>query len=228
MEFACSGVKRPAENEANDSNANSKANRSYGNEVAHDNDYNPSQYELIVFSAHFDSNFASFRSNRRGNEREQRGGGSNIHNRRGSAGNAGKPNHYNSTRSGGDQSSYNRSQQYNSRGNRHARYSESRPSYDGRKSPSQMPNEEPHRPQRMNSGNYSHGQMSGPTSPSASVPARTIYPSNNRQTGNRNSPAPYAGSSSSRNNSISTTSPPTGNNKTNTAKSSRSMENSSV
>ena len=149
--------------------------------------------------------------------REQRGGGNN-NNRRGGGGAAAaaatgggnnpKQNQYTSSRSN-EQSNYNRpQQQYNSRGARGNRYPDNRSSYEGRKSPSQTANDETNRPQRMNSGNYSHGPVSGPTSPSTAVPARTIYSSNSRNSASRNSPAPYTGSSSSRNNSISTTSPP--------------------
>ena len=138
--------------------------------------------------------------------RDQRGGVNN-NNRRG-GGNNPKQNQYASSRPN-EQSNYNRpQQQYNSRGARGNRYPDNRSSYEGRKSPSQTANDESNRPQRMNSGNYSHGQVSGPTSPSTAVPARTIYSSNSRHSASRNSPAPYTGSSSSRNNSISTTSPP--------------------
>ena len=61
----------------------------------------------------------------------------------------------------------------------------------------------------MNSGSFSQGQNSGPTSPSTTAPGRTGYGRNNSgQPIGRNSPAPYTGSSSSRNNSTNATSPP--------------------
>jgi len=201
------GVKRPSESNNNETNSNVKTNRSYRNEFSYDNEYNSS-------------------NNRRGNPRPT--GANNTHNRRGSGGNTSKPNSYSASRpTPTEQSNYNRSQQYNTRGNRSNRYNENRSSYEGRKSPPQTTNEESHRPQRMNSGNYSHSQMSGPTSPSTSVPTRTNNPSNVRSTGNRNSPAPYAGNSSSRTNSISTTSPPATTNK-NATKSSRTNSQSAT
>jgi len=134
---------------------------------------------------------------RRDNWREQRPAGMN-NNRRG-GGNNSKQNQYAST---------NNRQQYNTRISRNNRFADNRSPHEGRESPLQQTNEESARNQRLNSGNFSQGQTSGPTSPSTTVPARTIYPSANRPSANRNSPAPYAGSSSSRNNSIPTTSPP--------------------
>jgi hypothetical protein len=200
----CSGVKRPSENYVDDGNSNTRNTRANRTDFLYDNDYNPSR--SVIWSRAVRSFIHSFGHSRRGNMRDQRGGGNN-NNRRG-GGNNPKQNQYTSSRSN-EQSNYNNrpQQQYNSRGARGNRYPDNRPSYEGRKSPSQTANDESSRPQRMNSGNHSHGQVSGPTSPSTAVPARTIY-SNNRHSGSRNSPAPYTGSSSSRNNSISTTSPP--------------------
>lgn len=130
---------------------------------------------------------------RRENWRDQRSTGNN--NRRG------RQNQYNST---------NTRQQHNTRISRNNRYTDNRPPYEGRNSPLQTStNEESTQYQRLNSSNYSQGQSSGPTSPSATVSARTIYSSTHRSSMNRNSPTPYTGSSSSHNNSISsTTSPP--------------------
>ena len=157
--------------------------------------------------------------------REQRGA-NNTTNRRGSGGNYGKQNQYSSTRST-EQSTYTRQPQHHPRGNRSTRFTENRPTYEGRKSPSQMNSDETHRQQRVDSDNYSHGQVSGPTSPSTTVSARTVYSSNNRPSANRNSPAPYTGSSSSCNTSMTTTSPPStnqvSNNNKSTKKSGRSL-----
>jgi hypothetical protein len=115
-------------------------------------------------------------------------------------------------RGGGNNPKYNSTnnrQQHNTRISRGNRYPDNRSPYEGRDSPSQTTNEEPVRNQRLNSGNFSQGQTSGPTSPSTAVSGRTIYSSTHRSSANRNSPTPYGGSSSSRNNSITnTTSPP--------------------
>jgi len=101
-------------------------------------------------------------------------------------------------------------QQYNNRNQRNARYTDNPSSYEQRDLTLQTTNEEPIRNQRMNSGNFSQGQTSGPTSPSGTVSGRTFHSNTHRSTvGNRNSPGPYAGNSSSRKNSMSnTTSPP--------------------
>ena len=97
---------------------------------------------------------------------------------------------------------------YTTRSSRNTRYSDNRSPHEGRDSPSQVVNDETTRGQRINSGSFSQGQNSGSTSPSTTVPARTIYPTSTRPPIGRNSPAPYTGSSSSRNNSITATSPP--------------------
>lgn len=158
--------------------------------------------------------FIKFSLIRRGNWRDQqRSGGGN--NRRGGPNNYltnnSKPNprfdqqQYGAPRSS-EQSSNNRPpQQYKPRSNN--RYVENLSSHEGRDSPSQIAGDEPARPQRMNSGSFSQGQNSGPTSPST-VSARGMYPRNSGPAMGRNSPAPYMGSSSSRNNSITATSPP--------------------
>ena len=108
-----------------------------------------------------------------------------------------------------EQSSNNRQQQYNNtRGTRPTRYNEHRSPHEGRDSPSQIVNDEATRGQRMNSGSFSQGPNSGSTSPSTTAPARPAYPATNtRPPLGRNSPAPYTGSSSSRNNSVTATSP---------------------
>lgn len=150
--------------------------------------------------------------------------GSNANNRRGGAGNNPKVNQYNSSRSN-DLGNYNRSNQYHPRGNRGARFTENRPNYDTRKSPPQSNSDETHRQQRVDSANYSQAPISGPTSPSNVVSARTIYPTNSRSSLNRGSPAPYTGSSSGCNSSNPTASPPGSNQAPNnkpTKKSSRS------
>jgi len=112
---------------------------------------------------------------------------------------------YTSSRSS-EQSTNNRQQQYKTRANN--RYTENLSPHEGRDSPLQIANDETIRGQRINSGSFSQGQNSGPTSPSTTVPARTIYSRNSGQPIGRNSPAPYTGSSSSRNNSTTATSPP--------------------
>ena len=116
---------------------------------------------------------------------------------------------YTSSRSS-EQSTNNRQQQqqYNARTSRNARFSDNRSPHEGRDSPLPIGNDETTRGQRINSGSFSQGQTSGPTSPSTTVPARTIYSTSNRPPIGRNSPAPYTGSSSSRNNSTATTSSP--------------------
>lgn len=107
-----------------------------------------------------------------------------------------------------EQSNNNRQQQYNTRGARPARFNEHRSPHEGRDSPSQAVNDETTRGQRINSGSYSQGPNSGSTSPSTTAPARPAYPpANTRPPLGRNSPAPYTGSSSSRNNSVTATSP---------------------
>jgi hypothetical protein len=111
---------------------------------------------------------------------------------------------YTSSRSS-EQSTNNRQQQYKTRANN--RYTENLSPHEGRDSPLQITNDETTRGPRMNSGSFSQGQNSGPTSPST-VPARTIYSKTSGQPIGRNSPAPYTGSSSSRNNSTTATSPP--------------------
>jgi hypothetical protein len=136
---------------------------------------------------------------RRENWREQRPTGNNNNRRGGGGGNNPKQSQYNST---------NNRQQHNTRISRNNRFPDNRSPYEGRDSPLQTTNEEPARNQRLNSGNFSQGQSAGPTSPSTTVAGRTIYSSTHRSSGNRNSPAPYTGSSSSRNNSISATSSP--------------------
>ena len=135
---------------------------------------------------------------RRENWREQRSTGPNNNNRRG-GGNNPRQNQYSAT---------NTRQQYNTRIARNNRLPDTRSSYEGRDPTMQHPNEDSNRTQRVNSGNFSQDQPSGPSSPSTTIPARTIYPSGHRPPANRNSPAPYADSSSSRNNSIPTISPP--------------------
>jgi hypothetical protein len=65
---------------------------------------------------------------------------------------------------------------------------DNRSPHEGRDSSIQTTNEEPTRNQRLNSGNFSQGQTSGPTSPSTAVPPRTVYSNNNRSSLNRNSP----------------------------------------
>ena len=114
---------------------------------------------------------------------------------------------YTSSRSSEQQSANPRQQQYKTRGNN--RYTENLSPHEGRDSPSQINNDETTRTQRMNSGSFSQGQNSGPTSPST-APTRMVYSRNSGQQMGRNSPAPYTGggNSSSRNNSITTTSPP--------------------
>lgn len=131
-----------------------------------------------------------------------------------------KQNQYNST--------HNR-QQYNPRNNpRNNRYAENQAAYETRDLTLQTTNEEPTRNQRLNSGSFSQGQSSGPTSPSGIVAGRTIYSNTHRSSVNRNSPTPHAGSSSSRKNSMSnTTSPPNqqvGTNKVNRKPSNRKNE----
>ena len=108
-----------------------------------------------------------------------------------------------------EQTTNNRPQQYNKGRNNNNRYQENLSPHEGRDSPLQMPNDDASRTQRMNSGSFSQGQNSGPTSPSTNIPARNnMYGRNSGQPIGRNSPAPYAGSSSSRNNSTNATSPP--------------------
>ena len=151
---------------------------------------------------------STFGHGRRGQWREQRSGGNN--NRRGGGGaNNYKQNQYAGSRAT-EHPMNNRQQQqsYNARAPRTNRYPDNRSPHDGREQLIEATNDEATRHQRMNSGNFSQGQQSGPTSPSTAVPARTIYPSHNRPAVSRNSPAPYAGSSSSRTNSLSATSPP--------------------
>jgi hypothetical protein len=150
---------------------------------------------------------------RRGNWREQRPGGGN--NRRGGQNNYSMNNskqnqrsdqtQYTSSRSS-EQSTNNRQQQYKSRNNN--RFTENLSPHEGRDSPLQTANDETTRGQRINSGSFSQGQNSGPTSPSTTIPGRTVYSRNSGQPMGRNSPAPYTGSSSSRNNSTTATSPP--------------------
>jgi hypothetical protein len=111
---------------------------------------------------------------------------------------------YTSSRSS-EQSTNNRQQQYKSRNNR---FAENLSPHEGRDSPLQITNDETTRGQRINSGSFSQGQNSGPTSPSTTVSARPTYSRNSGQPIGRNSPAPYTGSSSSRNNSTTATSPP--------------------
>lgn len=136
---------------------------------------------------------------RRENWREQRSTG-NTNRRGGGGGNNPKQTSYNPN---------NNRYQHNPNPARNPRYADNRTSYEGRDSPLQTTTEEPTRNQRLNSGNFSQGQSSGPTSPPTAVAGRTIYPSSHRGSANRNSPAPHAGSSSSRNNSVqNTTSPP--------------------
>lgn len=136
---------------------------------------------------------------RRENWREQRSTG-NTNRRGGGGGNNPKQTSYNPN---------NNRYQHNPNPARNPRYADNRTSYEGRDSPLQTTTEEPTRNQRVNSGNFSQGQSSGPTSPPTAVAGRTIYPSSHRGSANRNSPAPHAGSSSSRNNSVqNTTSPP--------------------
>lgn len=139
---------------------------------------------------------------RRENWRDQRSTGNSNRRGGGGGGNNPKQNQYNN-------STTNR-QQYNNRNPRNTRYADNQSSYEQRDLTLQTTNEEPTRNQRMNSGNYSQGQTSGPTSPSGTVSGRTIYSNTHRSAAvNRNSPVPYAGSSSSRKNSMSnTTSPP--------------------
>ena len=139
---------------------------------------------------------------RRENWREQRSTTGNTNRRGGgSAGNNPKQTSYNPN---------NNRYQHNTHLARNHRYTENRPVFEGRDSPSQTTTttEEPTRNQRVNSGNFSQGQASGPTSPPTAVAGRTIYSSTHRPSANRNSPAPYTGSSSSRNNSIPNTSSP--------------------
>ncbi|CAF2363792.1 unnamed protein product [Rotaria sp. Silwood2] len=200
------GVKRPSEynqtHNIDDGNSNTKNNQS---SRSHTSDRRSDfRYD------------AEYNTSKRGNWREQRtGGGGGGNNRRGGGGgsnnysmNNPKPNQrseqtqYTSSRSS-EQSANNRQQQYKSRNNR---FTDSRSPHEGRDSPLQITNDETTRGQRINSGSFSQGQNSGPTSPST-VPARTIYSTNNRPPIGRNSPAPYTGSSSSRNNSTTTTSP---------------------
>ncbi|CAF1539476.1 unnamed protein product, partial [Adineta steineri] len=149
----------------------------------------------------------------RGNWRDQRGGGNN---RRGGGGpnnypvNNSKQNQrseqtqYISSRSS-EQLSTNRQQPYKSRNNR---YVDNSSPHEGRDSPLKITNDEATRGQRINSGSFSQGQNSGPTSPSTALPARSVYSANRGSLIGRNSPAPYTGSSSSRNNSTTATSPP--------------------
>ncbi|CAF1038237.1 unnamed protein product [Rotaria sp. Silwood1] len=138
-----------------------------------------------------------YNPSKRDNWREQRFTGNNS-NRRGGGGNNPKQNQYIST---------NNRQQYNNRIPRNNRFTDRSP-HQGRDSPAQTTNEDSaHHNQRISSGSFSHGQSSVPTSPSAIVSARTIYPSTNRSSTNQNSPTQYAGSSSSRTNSITATSP---------------------
>lgn len=111
---------------------------------------------------------------------------------------------YTSSRSS-EQSTNNRQQSYKARNNR---FPDNRSPHEGRDSPLQITNDETTRGQRINSGSFSQGPNSGPTSPSTALPARTVYSANNRPLVGRNSPAPYTGSSSSRNNSTTATSPP--------------------
>jgi hypothetical protein len=148
--------------------------------------------------------------NRRGTWRDQRPGGGN--NRRGGQANySSKQNQrsdqtqYTSSRS--SEQSTNTRQQYKTRANN--RYTENLSPHEGRDSPLQIANDETTRGQRMNSGSFSQGQNSGPTSPST-APSRMVYSRSSGQQMGRNSPAPYTGggSSSSRNNSITATSPP--------------------
>lgn len=129
-------------------------------------------------------------------------------------------------RGGGGGGNTSKQTTYNSNNNRYPhnpnqarnpRYADNRTTYEGRDSPLQTTTEEPTRNQRVNSGNFSQGQPSGPTSPPTAVAGRTIYSNTHRSSANRNSPATSTGSSSSRNNSLqNTTSPPnqqTGTNK---------------
>ena len=138
---------------------------------------------------------STFAHGRRGQWREQRAGGNN--NRRGGGvGNNYKQNQYAGPRAT-EHPMNNRQQQqsYNTRAPRTNRYPDNRSPHEGREQLVETTNDEATRHQRMNSGNFSQGQQSGPTSPSTAVPARTIYPSHNRPAVSRNSPAPYAGSS---------------------------------
>jgi len=163
----------------------------------------------------FPLNFFNYSSLiRRGSWRHQRSGDGTGNTRRGGQNNYSMNNskqnqrsdqtQYTSSRSS-EQSTNNRQQQYKSRNNR---YPENLSPHEGRDSPLQIANDETTRGQRINSGSFSQGQNSGPTSPSTTVPARTIYSRNSGQPIGRNSPAPYTGSSSSRNNSTTATSPP--------------------
>ncbi len=153
-----------------------------------------------------------FSFSRRGNWREHRPGAAGGNRRGGQSSYStnnpkqnqrSDPTQYTSSRSS-EQSTNNRQQPYKSRNNR---YTENLSPHEGRDSPVQITNDEATRGQRMNSGSFSQGQNSGPTSPSTTVPARTIYSRNSGQPIGRNSPAPYTGSSSSRNNSTTATSP---------------------
>ncbi|CAF0809537.1 unnamed protein product [Rotaria sp. Silwood1] len=198
------GVKRPSEynqtHTVDDGNSNIKNNQS---SRSHTSDRRSDfRYD------------AEYNASKRGSWREQRTGGGAGNNRRGGGPNNYSMNNpksnqrseqtqYTSSRSS-EQSTNNRQQQYKSRNNR---FTDNRSPHEGRDSPLQTTNDETTRGQRINSGSFSQGQNSGPTSPSTTVPARTIYSTNNRPPIGRNSPAPYTGSSSSRNNSTTTTSP---------------------
>jgi hypothetical protein len=214
-----SGVKRPSElnqtHTIDDGNSNTKTNQSSRghptdrrSDFRYDAEYNPPKYFIYLFIYLINSFL-----NRRGNWREQRpaatnnrrGGGPNNYSMNNSKQNQrSEQTQYTASRSSEQQSTNNRQQQYKPR---NARFQENRSPHEGRDSPLQISNDETTRGQRINSGSFSQGQNSGPTSPSTTVPARTVY-ANNRPPIGRNSPAPYTGSSSSRNNSTTATSPP--------------------